>query len=509
MIAKHWYLFGLIALIVPLYFVSLIERPGYTDAYYYFNAANRLVNGDGLTDMALFTYVGLPESLPAPSHLYWMPLTSLAAAAGMWLLDAPGDYTAARLPFALMITVVAWVGFGLGYRLGKTARHAWVAGLLTLFSGFFVRYWGVTDNFAPYALTGSLALAFMGLSATGRRGLLWALLAGVFAALGHLARADGLLLLIVAVVALLWPGDKRRRLVGVVVLGYLLAMSPWFLRNLDVIGTVLPVGGADAMWFTSYNELFNYPPGASPQTALDAGIGAFLAPRWTAFTNNMMTFIAVEGMVIIAPLMLIGLWNRRDDRFLRPFALYALGLHLAMTFVFPHAGYRGGLFHSAAALIPFWMALGVVGLDDAVCWVAARRRNWKAPRAQFIFSVGLVLLGVVFSWNMAQMGRVRDTTPTLFVQLDDALPADAVVMVNDPPQLYYYTGRGAVVMPNASVESIPLIAEQYGVTHLLFETAGGALILPERFNFDRDNLPPFVTRLDIPLNGAVLYALNP
>ena len=89
-----------------------------------------------------------------------------------------------------------------------------------------------------------------------------------------------------------------------------------------------------------------------------------------------------------APLMLVALWRRRRHAFLRGFWLYALGLHLAMTFIFPFSGYRGGLFHSAAALFPWWMALGVVGLDDVIDWIAQRRRQWK-KRPRFACSLQL------------------------------------------------------------------------------------------------------------------------
>src|SRR3970282_1555432 len=108
----------------------------------------------GLTDAYLWTYIAAPDSLPAPSHLYWMPFTSLTAAAGMALFNAPGDYGAAQFPFTLMFAAAACVGYWLGRRLGGTSRHAWITGLLVLFSGFFARFWGATDTFAPYALVG-------------------------------------------------------------------------------------------------------------------------------------------------------------------------------------------------------------------------------------------------------------------------------------------------------------------------------------------------------------------
>lgn len=162
MTRRGWLIFMALAL-VSAFFITrgLIAQPGFTDAFYHFNAANRLVSGQGLTDAYLWTYIGAPDSLPAPSHTYWMPLTSLSAALGMWLFNAPGSYAAAQVPFALMLAGTAGVGFWLGGRIGGTARHAWIAGLLTVFSGFYTRFWGATDTFAPYALMGSLCLVLL------------------------------------------------------------------------------------------------------------------------------------------------------------------------------------------------------------------------------------------------------------------------------------------------------------------------------------------------------------
>ena len=470
------------AFFITRYFVA---GPGYTDVFYHINAANRLVTGQELTDPYYWTYIGATDKLPAPSHLYWMPLTSLSAAVGMWLLNAPNSYTAAQLLFSLMFAGLVLVGFWCGAYLGGTRRHMWVAGLVTLFSGFFVRFWGAIDTFAPYALAGSLSLVFLGLSnraeSKPQRTSIYAILGGAFAGFAHLTRADGVLLVIVGWAALGWSllfnrsekqmGFWRLLSQGVALtLGYLVVMLPWFLRNLNVLGTPMPLGGTQTIWFTSYDDLFNYPPLATPLTLFANGISDFAASRWLALTNNLGTFVAVEGLIVMTPLMLVGLWHQRCTEFLQPFWIYVVGLHLAMTFVFPFPGYRGGLLHSAAALIPFWAALGVVGLDTVVDWIARRRRRWKAQSAKAVFSVGLVFVAVLLSLMIGLPTRVP---PQLGSPLDQALvqqlPPDARVMINDPAQLYYFTGLGGVVLPNEAPDVILEIARKYNVKYVVIE----------------------------------------
>jgi len=514
-IPRHAWLFGLLALVIATVITrGVVQSPPYTDAFYYFNAAERLAAGNGLTDTYLWTYIGAPDPWPddnvAPSHLYWMPFASLLAGGGMAVADAPGHYPSAQAPFTLLFFGMACVAFWLGGRLGGSARHMWVAGLIALFSGFYTRFWGATSTFAPYAFFGALALVFIGIAGRDKRAHWW-LLAGICAGFGHLTRSDGLLLLMVAFGVLFWPwaqlSVRRRGLFALVLAaGYLAVMGPWFLRNLAEIGAILPVGGTDTAWYVVYDELVSYPPGAEPGDLFADGLGAFFETRWLALQNNFGTFIGVEGLVIMAPLMLYGLWNRRREPLLHGFWLYALGLHLAMTLVFPLPGYRGGLFHSAAALVPWWAALGVAGLDDTVDWIASKRRRWRPRTAKPVFSAGLVILAVTLSLSNASGGISSDEIPRFYRNIAQTLPADARVMINDPTALYYFTGLGGVVIPNEDPAVIRDIADTFNVDYLLLERQGAVLGVPQRFDFDVDNPPNFLTEIDF--DGGYLYQVG-
>lgn len=507
---------------------GLVQAPGFTDAFYHFNAAHRLASGQGFTDEYLWIYFGAPDSLPAPSHLYWMPLTSILAALGMILLNAPGNYAAAQLPFAVMLAASAGIAFWLGHHFGGSRRHAWMAGLLTLTGGFFMRFWGAIDTFVPYALVGSGGLVLIGLALENRqpvrRAYLYWLAVGVLAGLAHLTRADGLLLLLVAWAAVLWPfyrSDEQRRAemnpvqrataLVIVTAAYGLVMLPWFARNVNAVGSPLPVGGAQAMWLTEYNDLFNYPPEALPQTLFADGPGLFFASRWEALVTNFQTLIAVEGLIVLAPLMLVALWRRRSQPFVRGFWLYALGLHLLMTFVFPFPGMRGGLFHSAAALLPWWMALGVIGLDEAVDWLARRRRHWNRQTACVLFSAALLIFTLVFSMALSLPARVTDEIPAMYTVLQAELPGGARVMINDPARLYYFTGLGGVVLPHAEPAVIPEIAQKYDVDYVVLEgiSADGqnSTAFSEKLLPILTAPPDFLTEIAVDIPGVRLYAI--
>ena len=520
-----------IVIAIPLSFLltqGLVGMPAYPDAYYHFNVANRLVVGDGFVDDYLWMYIGAPDNLPAPSHLYWMPMTSIIAGMGMGLFNAPDDYASAQFFFALMVAGAGLVGYQLAFLLKGNARHAWLAGLLTIIGGYFAVRWGTMDTFAPYALIGSLALLFIGLGMTAnRRNWVYWILAGVFAGLGHLTRADGLILIMTSWAVLLFPFDylksgrlnllkRRMGWLGIVTICYVLTMTPWFMRNLNEIGTILPVGGTQSIWFTEYNELFNYPPDASPERLFADGLDTFIDSRWLALTNNLGTFVAVEGLIIFTPFMLIGIWKRRYSQLIRGFWIFAIGIHVAMTFVFPFPGYRGGLFHAVSALVPFWMVMGFLGLDDTIDWIAKWRRTWRPRTAKPIFSILFFLICVALTWTIAMPSRVGSgggIGGRVYAGILEHTTDASRIMINDPAQLYHFIERGGVAIPNASVDVVPEIADKYEIDYLLIEFVledGTMQNVPSRFRFNANNPPdflqpiPFPNRKDVRLYEIIL-----
>lgn len=515
--ARLWIIYAILALPAAFFAVYWTNtQPNYTDAYYHFNAAVRLAKGDGLVDDYLWTYIGAPDAIPAPSHLYWMPGTSLIAAAGMWLFNASGQYAAAQLGLALSLWGASLAGVWLGSYFTQSARGAFLAGLLTILGGFFMRFWGVVDTFAPYALVGVWSLIAMGQSIRlTQSAWRWWILAGLLAGAGHLIRNDGLLLLMVGWVVLFWPFGStsqrttefiwRRRFLfaAVFTLSYFIVMLPWFMRNLEVIGTALPIGGTQAIWFTQYDDLFSYPADAS-SGILSTQLNQWLAVRLEALGPNLGTFFAVEGMIVVAPLALVAWWRRRRDPILSGAFWFALGIHTAFTLVFPLPGVRGGLLHAVTPLVPFWAALGLAGLEDVVDWVASRRRRWKKQQALTIFTAGLMLIVAAMSLTIAGANRANGGEPPMYAALIEQLPDDARVMINDVAALYYYTGLGGITVPNADPSVIPVLAERYGIMYLVLEEGG----IPAPMAFSPEDRPSFLKPLPFEIPGVHLYAIE-
>lgn len=488
-----------------VYFYNAV--PSFTDAYYHMNGAVSIASGEGFVDNYLWTYIGAPDSLPAPSHLYWMPGTSIVASIGMFIFGT--SYFSAQIGLALCLWGAMFLAYWLSMYYADSSRIAWMAGLLTLFSGFFTDMWGQTDTFAPYAFFGATALIFMALGIKSEKNnLRYWILAGTFSAFGHLIRSDGLILLLVGWSVLIWFFNReryRQRLIWIIpfTLAYLLVMSPWFARNLNEIGRVLPAGGTQNAYFTTYDDLFNYPPDASLDNLLANGGEALIKTRSRAFfSRNAIPIqaLAYQGAIVFFPFILIGIWNRRRDPFIRPFWIFALGIHLAFALVFPEAGIRGGFWHATAALVPIWAVIGLLGLDDFITWASSFRRTWNPKLAQPILSTGMLLIVIALTVQISSRSLIDDSQTVLLLQ--DIIESDSRVMLNDPSQLYYYTGISGVTIPNETPDIALEIANVYDIDYLLLED--NHITVPLLF----DETPDFLIPIEFEIDGARLYAFD-
>ncbi len=460
--------------------------PPYTDAAYSYDIALRLVEGQGLSQPFLWNYLDDPASLPRPSHGYWMPLPTLVAAFPMLL--AGTRYRIAQLAFAVLSALLPLISYWLGLVVTRRRAYAWVAALLTIFSGFYVPYWTQTDNFAPFAVAGSLALiaGWRAWQSIDKRPptIAWAVAAGALTGLAHLSRADGPVLL----VALLLPGAAillaRPRRPGAaatytfgLLAGYLAVMLPWFVRDSLVFGTPLPTAGSQTIWLTNYDQLYSYGRPLTLATYLSWGWANILRSKLDALWLNLQTVVSVWGMVFLAPLALVGWWKLRHHRLFQLAAVYAGLLFLAMTLVFTFPGPRGGLFHSGGALLPFVFLAAIVGLDRLIDGIAARRKTWDAGAAKRVFSAGLVGLALVVTTFVLYQRLVVDTRwrqgDATYERVAGWMAANAepqsVVMVGDPASYWYVSRSPAIVIPNEPLATVLAVADRYTARYLVLD----------------------------------------
>jgi hypothetical protein len=500
---SDWILIALIGLILQGFWAWQLTQPTYMDSYYYTTNGQRLASGYGFTEMIVWQYLDDPISLPTPSHTYWMPLPSILAAAGYSLRD---DFSGSQLLFWLLGGLLPLLAYAISWQLSGKRWQAWVSALFVAVGGFYAAFMSQPSTFAPFAWAAGLGLLALGMATAYRsqytvedgeshgmiiaRQRLWWLIAGLMAGLAHLTRADGFLLLLVGL--LIWAlatikrpisseGSlkKRKRIVdgiafsflGLLLLGYVLTMGWWLVRNWLTLGRLLPTAGAQSAFLTTYDDLFAYGRAVDLKGFLDWGASNILLSKIQGASLALQTFVAIPGLIFLVPFIIVALiffYRHMTTRLLiRPVIIFGIALSINNALIFTLPGSRGSLFHSSIALWPWSTALAAAGIGLVVDWVATKLPHWQPERAKKIFSGLFILVAVIMTLFLAQSRLKPDTDPELYLQVGEMVSPSSVVMVGNAPALHYYSGLPAITVPNEAVDSVLDAADRFGVTHVL------------------------------------------
>lgn len=492
----------LILFVLNLVVVGSVARfqtsPGYMDADYYFGGGIRLANGYDFSEDILWNYIDDPQGLPHPSHGYWMPLASIFASLPMVMLGNI-DFFSARLIFIVIAACVGPLSAFLSMWILKKTEYAFLTGILSIISSFYLPYVTTIDTFGICMLlgigwfmtinqileiksnqtnTGNIYLHYLGL--------------GIIAGFFNLTRAEGIIwllfsLCVVVYFDFIWKQAKLGwvnffQKATICLVGYLLVFGPWMIRNIFVFGSVFTQGNVRTLWLTNYDELFAYP--ASKLNFMHWWLSGFeiVKSRALAFLQNIQTALAVQGQIVLFPLIVWGIWRlRKDPRVQIALSIWGVILFI-MTIVFPYQGARGGFFHTGAALQPFFWVLVPVGFNEFILW-GQRIRNWNIDQSSKIFKVSLIFLIAMISLVVIKNRIIGESIEQpvwgwsnyIYHQVEQYLESqniqkDDIVMVNNPPGYYVAAGRPAIVIPNEDENTVLDVSRRYGASYLLLES---------------------------------------
>ncbi len=494
MTSRTYLLLFLFGLIVTSAISSLEPYAGYLDGDYYYAGGIQLATGKGFSEPYLWNYLDGTTSLPHPSHSYWMPLSSIIAALGMWLTGQT-TFTAARLFFVLIAALVPPLTAALAYTFSQRRDLAVASGVLAIFSVYHAPFVGVTDNFSPFMLLGGLYfLVVTQLIQDPTRKRNWLLL-GIFSGLMTLSRSDGLLWL---GISLLFAFSSKKqspipnlqlsisnhlllitRYSFLAFLGFLLPTSPWYIRNFQAYGSLMAPGGSRALWLANYDQTFIYPPELlNLQSFLDLGWRHIFADRVWALGSNLGSVFAAHGGIILFPFIVAGMIYYWKDERVKLTALAWAILFFVMTFLFPFAGARGAFFHAGAALQPILWSLAPLGLESILASLQKRGIGHEGNR--FVFRSILIMITmmltvylVYFKIFIIGWGEGEDANYPIVEQMliQNGMQPDDLVIVRNAPGYYLTTGRPAISIPYGGEEAIIAAAEQFEADYLILEPA--------------------------------------
>jgi len=259
-------------------------------------------------------------------------------------------------------------------------------------------------------------------------------------------------------------------------------MGPWITRNLLAYNSLFPPGGWKVLWLTNYDEIFVYPASIlTPSRWLATGFLEITRSRIWALGQNIQTTIAVQGMIVFLPLILLGMWKCRKDLRVRVGAIIWVLVFILVTFFIPFVGARGGFFHAGAALMLFFFAMVPIGLEKFIS-LGQRVRDWKPEKARIGFSIILVVvafflsIGIIFvrvidiNTNDYSWGAGEEIYSSIEQELVEfGIDPEMIVMVNNPPGYTVATGRSAVVIPDGDEKMLMDVAERYQAAYIILE----------------------------------------
>ncbi len=475
----------LLALGARLAVAAMFPDPAYPDSFYYVDVARQLAAGHGFNVDVVWIFAevggGIPANpvLPIPSNAHWMPLASLVQVPFIWLLGPTP--MASALPFAFTGAFAAPLAWAIGRDAGARVWVSLGAGILAAVPALSFVYMAQPDNFSLYQplVVGSLWLAGRALAGRPHAGRDFAL-AGLLAGLATLSRNDGVLVLTVLGAAFLWDRVRHRRIpfgaaVGAVAL-FLVAVGPWYLRQLLVFGSLSPsTASGKVLFIRDIGEWNSITVPATLDHLLGMGIGPLLLTRLGGLVGALFIFSVLVCAFVLVPFLVIGAWQRRRDAMFGPYLGYAV-LLFAFSAIVSAVHVPGGTFiHSAVALAPHAYVLALEGIVVAAAWAANRRPGWDPTMAARVFIVGAVgfcvaagALGAVSvhaGWD-AKARRMQSVATAL--DLAGSRPSDRVMSI-DAAGYRYWTGHPGVVLVNDPLTTVKAVADAYDVQWLVLE----------------------------------------
>jgi hypothetical protein len=415
-----------------------------------FDGAGYAVLGQSLLTGHGFHEIDQPDQ---PPHAHYPPGYP-AALAVLWCVT--GRSTVAAHTFSLICTVaavvVAWLWFGTLYR----PRAALVLGLALALNWTWVRVGGEIQSEPLYLLLGQVAMLIAVWA--GRRGGIGAsLILGVVLAACILTRhvAIGLALAIGLDLLL-----RKRPAVGVAA-AFITAVlvAPWvaWLVKVQHNTQVALLTRGSLAERVAGNALFYL------RRLPDALTGPFIEVA-TVFRGSAWIKILATAFATLATGVLIYGWVRMLKTPRRRLGALVPFCTLALLLVWPFT--EAGRF--LIPLVPFLLVGAVEGLAGIGARAGLRRARGWALGAVLIGAVPYTAYSLLTDRAAAQQrSHAGFDIACAWIAREGALPGP--ILTRQPGEVFWLTGRQALLLPGDEPETIDQAIDRYGVAYILVD----------------------------------------
>jgi hypothetical protein len=494
----------LLALAIRLFAAGELPFPTTEPSAYYVNVAQNLIAGNGLVADGVWSYATPPLAVPKPAFELWLPMSTFVSAAAMQVLGS--SFWAAQAGSALLGATVAPLAWAIGREAGRThgldgrrgQAVAITSGLLAAALSPLVLGSVVPDSYTPFTVfmlaSALLVPRVIGVSDglpehEGSRSMVAGLALGVAMGLAYLSRQEvvwqGLTVVLMMAWVLRWqpPGRRLRQAamrLGPVVVGGLVIVLPWLLRNWLELGSPLPGQAVENMFLIDNEDIFAFRDRPDAGTYLDQGLMTILSNPVVAAWDSLLNVIVLQAF----PVGLVGLIAlvamRRSRALRRPTALVALLVGAALTFtstmlLFPVATLWGTFMHASGPLL---VALGVVAAlgGDALLARISEMRRWQKPNVILAPVALLATAGLLTAFTVYVSSEQSRQTQARYTALAASLQAAAETagrsmpgtLISDHPMwLAWATERHAIALPDEPPEAVIELGGVFGATWVI------------------------------------------
>ena len=476
----------LVALVVRIVAASLVVFPQPEDTAYYVGVARNLLEGQGLTSGALWSYGTPPLSFPRPAFEVWLPLPTFLAAIPMALFGS--TFPSAQVSSVVVGAIVPVLAWRLGadaaterrLSLSRTRVLALGAGLTSAVYLPLVLHSALPDSTMPFAALALAACVLMPriLRDAGRVSLAnpKVVALGVLIGLAALTRNEAAFIGLAWVVAV-WrtPVLERSRKLALIAMPAAVALAifvPWMVRDWLVFGNPLPGQAlSNALSVTGFDIFaWNDPPTVARYLA--EGPQRLLLMRAEGLYHNLFTVLLLPG-IPAAFLGLIALPFFIRLRAILPLAVLSITTFLVTSLLFPVSTTWGTYLHAAGPAHVLLIVCALLALDAAIERVG-QMRGWTRPVAWLggaltIFGSLLFMAALMPSFGGLSVGLAQ-RYEALAAQMDAAgLPLEdqGPIITNFPIWLSESTGARALALPAESPADIIDLASHFKGTSLL------------------------------------------
>lgn len=524
---KAWSTRTYAIVLVLLYLLSLWVRvqgaehrmsAGHGDVAGYYHVAKNLYAGRGFTQDYIADFLQSPTAVPTPSNTWWLPLPSIIAWAGMEVAGTD-EFWAAKGAMIAVAALVPLIVFLTALLLLRSSFAALAAGLLAVGFHLYLDQPTVTLSQGPYSVFASAALlCVLGYKRWPRAVPLF----GLFLGLTYLCRGDSQVLvaeLAMAALAMRYLAKdpvaipwKRFAMAGGL---FVLVAAPWWVRNQQVLGELMPSGQKKVTWARSYEDWFTDTSRLTKDRYMDWGWENILDQKVTGvadaidYTPDVMWRSVVRagkeresveadsdhpkakifrlGLSVLTPLMFLGLIVLLIRR---PWSAALIVAHLCALaliygLVFPavaRESYRSSMFSVmpfllTAIIAPFW-AISAASVRFGL------RRSW-ADGSLVAIGLGLGVWNfVAASSHLEAKAAATEGTLAPYRQFGNwwhkGDRPDSVFFVRNPWQFTAETGLRSLMIPNTSADEMLDYAVRFDVQYFLDEGSSGMKLIDIR-----------------------------